>query len=171
MEAFKFISQSQQSDTIQYAIHCALCWASHDATGARTGTPIGRAQQRMFDMTIKTTTIDRDTRSGRFLTGCKPGPGRQLGSRNKLAENFIADLHATWEEHGAAALAKCAVDEPAQFVRVVASLMPKDINLTVGVDAATFVRTFREARAALGNTETQRTHRRSPVNIEHDDAG
>jgi len=45
------------------------------------------------------------------------------------------------------------------------------INLNVGLDAATFVKTFREARAALGNAETQRTHRRSPVTIEHDDAG
>ena len=121
-------------------------------------------------MKITTATVDRDARSGRFLTGCKPGPGRQSGSRNKLAENFIADLHATWEQHGAAALAKCAVDEPAQFVRVVASLMPKDINLNVGLDAATFVKTFREARAALGNAGSQRKHRPTPLIIEHDDA-
>jgi hypothetical protein len=125
----------------------------------------------MIDMKIKATTIDRDARSGRFLSGCKPGPGRQLGSRNKLAENFIADLHASWEKYGAVALAKCAVDEPAQYVRVVASLMPKDINLNVGLDPATFVKTFREARAALGNAESQRTYRRSPVTIEHDDVG
>jgi hypothetical protein len=139
--------------------------------GTRCGVPIGHAQERMFDMKIKTVTTDRDKRSGRFLTGCKPGPGRQAGSRNKLAENFIADLHASWEKYGAAALAKCAVDEPAQFVRVVASLMPKDINLSVGLDPATFVRTFRDARAALGNAEPQRTQRRSPMTIEHDDVG
>jgi hypothetical protein len=51
-----------------------------------------------------TSLADGDQRTGRFLSGCKPGPGRQLGSRNKLAESFIADLRDCWEKHGVAAL-------------------------------------------------------------------
>jgi hypothetical protein len=39
----------------------------------------------------ETTTIERDTK-GRFLRGTRPGPGRSLGSRNKLTESFVTDL-------------------------------------------------------------------------------
>lgn len=28
------------------------------------------------------------------------GPGRPLGSRNRLSEDFLADLQADWEQHG-----------------------------------------------------------------------
>jgi hypothetical protein len=47
--------------------------------------------------------------------------GRQRGSRNKMSENFLRDLHATWERHGALALERCAIDDPSGFVRTVAS--------------------------------------------------
>jgi len=39
----------------------------------------------------------RDTR-GRFTKGWKGG-GRKLGSRQKIAEDFLADFHAVWQEH------------------------------------------------------------------------
>ena len=38
-----------------------------------------------------------------------------------------------------------------QFVRVVAMLMPKTIDLNVGLDAPAFARSFRDACALLGN--------------------
>ena len=41
----------------------------------------------------------RDER-GRYLKGMPPGPGRPLGSRNKLREDFFADMHAAWLERG-----------------------------------------------------------------------
>jgi hypothetical protein len=49
------------------------------------------------------------------------------------------------------ALAAMAVNDPSNFVRVVASLMPRQIDLSVGVDAAQFVTTFRHAIELLGN--------------------
>jgi hypothetical protein len=69
------------------------------------------------------------------------------------------------------ALQRCAEEEPAQFVRVVASLMPKDINLNVAVDVADFATKFRTACAMLGNTEPSRLRRPLPGQrvIEHDD--
>jgi Family of unknown function (DUF5681) len=77
--------------------------------------------------------------------------GRRPGSRNKLSEDFLLRLHATWLEHGDRALAAMAVNDPSNFVRVVASLMPRQIDLSVGVDAAQFVTTFRHAIELLGN--------------------
>jgi hypothetical protein len=41
----------------------------------------------------------RDPESGRFLTG-NNGGGRKPGSRNKLCEAFIADLHSRWMTDG-----------------------------------------------------------------------
>jgi hypothetical protein len=41
----------------------------------------------------------RDDR-GRFLKGMPGGPGRPVGSRNKLSEDFLRDLQADWEQHG-----------------------------------------------------------------------
>jgi hypothetical protein len=103
----------------------------------------------MADMT--STDVERDN-AGRFVIGTKAGPGRPKGSRSKLGEAFIQDLHQCWEEHGVEALRRCATEEPAQFVRVVASLIPKDFNVNVGVvDPTTVAENFRAALALLGN--------------------
>jgi hypothetical protein len=37
---------------------------------------------------------------GRYLKGIPGGPGRPLGSRNKLSEDFLCDLQEDWEQHG-----------------------------------------------------------------------
>ncbi len=41
----------------------------------------------------------RDER-GRYLRGMPGGPGRPVGSRNKLSEQFLADFQEDWERHG-----------------------------------------------------------------------
>jgi len=62
----------------------------------------------------------------------KPGnPGRPKGSRNKLGEAFIEDLHIAWEKHGMAAIEATIKNHPAQFLKVIAMLMPKDLNLHI----------------------------------------
>ena len=37
---------------------------------------------------------------GRWLKGFSGGPGRPLGSRNRLNEDFLRDLQEDWEQHG-----------------------------------------------------------------------
>ena len=73
--------------------------------------------------------------TGRERTQFKPGQsgnpkGRPQGSRNKLSEEFVADLHAAWQLFGRPALMTTALTEPSVFVRVVASLMPKELEAT-----------------------------------------
>jgi hypothetical protein len=111
-----------------------------------------------------TTTNDRDAKNGRFLPGNSGYGGRPKGARSKLGEAFLEDLRDAWNEHGATALARCATEEPAQFVRVVASLLPRDvdINVTATIDATSFAQRFRTALELLGN-EPQ------PKTIEHAD--
>lgn len=59
----------------------------------------------------------------------KGNPGRPKGSKNKLAENFWADLQSAWEKHGSSAVEHLATEEPSKFVQVVASVMPKEITV------------------------------------------
>jgi hypothetical protein len=40
------------------------------------------------------------------------GPGRPLGSRNKLSEEFLRDLHVAWTTHGSAVLDRIIADRP-----------------------------------------------------------
>lgn len=58
---------------------------------------------------------------------------------------------------------RCAQEEPAQFVKVVASLMPRDITLTATVDAASIAENFRAAVALLGNEVTELPPPRPPL--------
>ena len=57
---------------------------------------------------------------GRFQTGNIGGPGRPRGSRNRLAEQFISDLQADWERHGADVLARVRRHDPSGYLRAVA---------------------------------------------------
>jgi len=62
----------------------------------------------------------------------KPGnPGRPKGSRNKLGEEFIAALYADFQTHGVAAISVVREKKPDQYLKVIASLLPQDINLNV----------------------------------------
>jgi hypothetical protein len=51
------------------------------------------------------------------------------GSRNKLGEDLIADLQAHWEKHGADAIGKVFAARPDIYLKVVASLVPKEANV------------------------------------------
>jgi hypothetical protein len=90
-------------------------------------------------------------RGGRFVNGGKPGPGRPVGSRSRLGEQFLLDRKTVWADSGEDALRRCAEEDPAGFVRVVASLMPRDLNVNIAVDPAAFIEKFRNAVALLGN--------------------
>ena len=57
--------------------------------------------------------------------------GRPKGSRNKLGEAFLADLYANWLENGVDALEKVRIDKPEVYVKVVASILPQQLHVTV----------------------------------------
>src|SRR5262249_10827575 len=56
--------------------------------------------------------------------------GRPKGSRNKLAEAFIADVYADWLEHGILALVRVREKQPAAYLRFVAALLTQHIEVS-----------------------------------------
>jgi hypothetical protein len=62
----------------------------------------------------------------------KPGEGgRKKGSRNKLGEAFIQRSLKDFERHGAEAIERVRIDKTEAYLKVIASLLPKDLNLNV----------------------------------------
>ena len=57
----------------------------------------------------------RDER-GRYLKGMPGGPGRPLGSHNKLRDDFLADMHAAWLEHGPDVIDRLIAERPEIFL-------------------------------------------------------
>ena len=118
----------------------------------------------------ETTVIERDAKNGRFKTG-NIGGGRKPGARNKLGEAFLEDLRDSWLECGATALKRCAEEDPAAYCRIIANLLPRDVNLNVAVDVSEFANTFRHALEMLGNEpalpKPRRSLRKEPRVIDH----
>ena len=56
----------------------------------------------------------------------KGSGGRVAGSRNKLQHMFVEDLAKDWEVHGAGVIRIVRIEEPASYMRIVASVLPKE---------------------------------------------
>jgi hypothetical protein len=88
-----------------------------------TETSSTKAAVWVAPMSVPTTTRDDQ---GRFLTG-NSGGGRRKGSRNKLTERFLDTIADDFAEHGADAIAKVRVDDPAAYLKIVGSLIPREL--------------------------------------------
>jgi predicted transcriptional regulator len=68
----------------------------------------------------------------KFKPGESGNPsGRPKGSRSKLTEDFLSVLQADFNEHGAEAVIKMREEDNTQYVKTIASLMPRDHNINV----------------------------------------
>ena len=67
---------------------------------------------------------------GRFLTGNTASGGRPRGSRVKLSEAFLAALHDDFAQHGKDAIERVRVEKPDVYLKVIASILPKQIEVS-----------------------------------------
>jgi hypothetical protein len=97
----------------------------------------------------------RDAKTSCFVAG-NNGGGRAKGSRNKLGEAFISDVYREWQRSGADCLKQMAASDPASFRRMVANILPAEIDAKLSVDVdlfrecQNFAQAFRLARQVLG---------------------
>ncbi len=73
---------------------------------------------------------EQDAKTGRFVSG-NIGGGRPKGSRNKLGEAFLQDMQEDWDKHGKQAIETVRQERPQDYLKVVASILPKEMNVNV----------------------------------------
>src|SRR5262249_25018926 len=61
---------------------------------------------------------------GRPKTG-----GRARGAKNRLSHAFLTTLAEDFEQHGVEALKIARVEKPVEYIRIVAGLMPKELEI------------------------------------------
>lgn len=69
---------------------------------------------------------DQGKTGGRFQPGNPGGPGRSLGSRNKLKELFLKALADDFEVNGIEAINRARAEKPDTYLKVIAAVLPKE---------------------------------------------
>lgn len=82
---------------------------------------------------------------GRFVTG-NIGGGRPKGARAKLGEAFLQAMQEDFAQHGIAAVEAVRTEKPDQYLKVIASMLPKEIDLGDEIVQAMVEVMFRSAR-------------------------
>ena len=72
---------------------------------------------------------------GSVVTQFKPGQsgnykGRTRGARSKLGEQFLDALQQDFDKHGVEAIEKVREDKPEIYLKVIASILPKELNVS-----------------------------------------
>ncbi|MBV8593924.1 MAG: hypothetical protein JOZ27_06460, partial [Caulobacteraceae bacterium] len=66
------------------------------------------------------------------FTKDRPGTGRPRGCRDKITRVFLERLHDDFLKHGEKAIQKVRRTKPHEYLKVIASLVPKQIDLKEG---------------------------------------
>lgn len=97
---------------------------------------------------------DERSTKGQF----KPGQGgRRVGSRNRLQTDFLKALAADFKENGEETLRIARKEKPTEYLKIIASILPKELMLAENVlgdmsdeDLAIALETIRRAKQISG---------------------
>ena len=65
-----------------------------------------------------------------FEPGRAKRGGRTRGVKNRLSHAFLQALAEDFEAHGAEAIKICRVEKPNEYLRVIAHLMPRELEIS-----------------------------------------
>lgn len=87
----------------------------------------------------------------------KPGEsgnpkGRPQGAKDKLKNSFLTALWEDFQEHGKTVIGVVRATEPGNYLRIVAALMPKEVDVSVDNPLAGLSDEQLDALIALGRT-------------------
>lgn len=61
--------------------------------------------------------------------------GRPKGARNKLGEEFLEALFADFQAHGAQTIERVRTEKPDAYLKVIASILPRNLNVAINETA------------------------------------
>lgn len=86
-------------------------------------------------------------------------PGGRSKARQELGDSFIRVLKSDWEEHGAVTVSAMREKDPVAYVKVVAAMLPEQVELEVG-DSVT------ELLALVNDARRKHSAPQPPVGVE-----
>ena len=60
--------------------------------------------------------------------------GRPRTAKHKLAEKFVRTLHEDFKLHGVEVIERCREESPKDYLKMIANLVPKDVNTSKTVN-------------------------------------
>jgi hypothetical protein len=63
------------------------------------------------------------------MPGWSPGKGRHPGSRDRLTKKVLHTLLEDFTNYGVGAVERVREEDPSTYLRVIASLLPKDVKI------------------------------------------
>ena len=83
-------------------------------------------------MNIETDLPSRRVNGRVWITGQSGNlGGRPIGARGRFSQQFIEDMRASWERHGATVMDRVAVEYPDRYLGIAAHLIPKEVTATI----------------------------------------
>lgn len=73
-----------------------------------------------------------------FPKGISGNPGgKPAGARNRVQRDFMREIAEDFAQHGIDAIQRCRIEKPEVYLRVIASMMPKEIHGSRALDDLT----------------------------------